>query len=76
MRGAVRAGKFKKNLHYINDFLRKKIFFLQALLGIDEKLASSYESLLAEDDRLDRHHLRRGHAEYSSYEILRPGMGK
>ena len=50
--------------------------FLQALLGIDEKLASSYESLLAEDDRLDRHHLRRGHAEYSSYEILRPGVEK
>ncbi len=46
----------------------------QALLGIDPDLADVYESLLAEDDRLDRHHLRRGHAEYSHLEVLRPGF--
>ncbi len=45
----------------------------QTLLGIDPTLADDYESVLAEDDRLDRHHLRRGHAEYSAYEVFRPG---
>jgi len=39
-------------------------------------LAHRFESILAEDDRLDRHHLRRGKAEYSQLEVLRPGEHK
>eukprot|EP00094_Tigriopus_californicus_P006977 TCALIF_06718-PA protein Name:"Similar to ttcA tRNA 2-thiocytidine biosynthesis protein TtcA (Nitrosococcus oceani (strain ATCC 19707 / NCIMB 11848))" AED:0.00 eAED:0.00 QI:0/0/0/0.5/1/1/2/0/980 len=48
--------------------------YVQHLLGIDVKLAEAFEEALLEDDRLDRHHLRRGPAEYSTYEILRPGF--
>lgn len=48
--------------------------YAQRLLGINPKLAEAFEEALLEDDRLDRHHLRRGQAEYSSYEILRPGF--
>eukprot|EP00126_Sphaerothecum_destruens_P004805 Sdes_comp18388_c0_seq1m8211 len=48
--------------------------FVQKLLGIDENLAQLYEKALIEDSRLDRHHLRRKHQEYSDQEILRPGV--
>lgn len=44
------------------------------LLGLNEDLAVAYETALLEDDRLDRHHLRRGHAEHSERELLRPGF--
>lgn len=47
--------------------------YAQDLLGIDESLATEYENMLLEDDRLDRHHLRR-HEEHSSFEMLRPGF--
>ncbi|CAD5112532.1 DgyrCDS1743 [Dimorphilus gyrociliatus] len=47
--------------------------YAEDLLGIDEKLAKKFEELLAEDDRLDRVHLRR-YGEYSNREILRPGF--
>ncbi|XP_069131518.1 uncharacterized protein [Argopecten irradians] len=43
------------------------------LMGLDEKTAEEIEDLLAEDDRLDRTHLRR-YREYSSREIIRPGF--
>ena len=45
-------------------------------MGIDQTLAKKYEDLLLEDSRLDRVHLRRGHQEYSQYEILRPGFSR
>ena len=48
--------------------------YAQSLLGISIDLAKQYESLLMEDERLDRVHLRRGHSEYSQFEILRPGF--
>ncbi|XP_054261315.1 uncharacterized protein LOC128985628 isoform X2 [Macrosteles quadrilineatus] len=47
--------------------------YAQDLLGIDEDLAQEYETILLEDENLDRHHLRR-HEEHSSYEMLRPGF--
>ncbi|UYV72704.1 hypothetical protein LAZ67_10000370 [Cordylochernes scorpioides] len=43
------------------------------LLGIDEPLARHLDALLAEDEQLDRTHLRR-YGEYSSREVLRPGF--
>eukprot|EP00095_Tigriopus_kingsejongensis_P008560 snap_masked-scaffold548_size139981-processed-gene-0.14 protein:Tk08560 transcript:snap_masked-scaffold548_size139981-processed-gene-0.14-mRNA-1 annotation:"PREDICTED: uncharacterized protein LOC100175538" len=46
----------------------------QYLLGMDQILTSQYEDILIEDQRLDRTHLRRGQAEYSSFEIFRPGF--
>ncbi|XP_070553700.1 LOW QUALITY PROTEIN: uncharacterized protein [Ptychodera flava] len=49
--------------------------YAQDLLGIDEELALKIESLLLEDSRLDRVHLRRYH-EYSEREILRPGFAR
>ncbi|XP_033110209.1 uncharacterized protein LOC117111409 [Anneissia japonica] len=49
--------------------------YAQDLLGIDEKLAKEIESLLLEDSRLDRTHLRR-YQEYSEREILRPGFSR
>ena len=42
-------------------------------MGIDPVLASEFEKLLVEDDRLDRVHLRR-RGEFSEREILRPGF--
>ena len=48
--------------------------YAQELLGMTKDLAKQYEALLMEDERLDRAHLRRGHAEYSQFEILRPGF--
>ena len=48
--------------------------YAQSLMGISPELAAEYEGILKEDDRLDRTHLRRGQAEYSSYEVLRPGF--
>ena len=50
--------------------------YAQHLLGIDKDMAKDYENMLIEDDRLDREHLRRGHSEYSSYEMLRPGFAR
>ncbi|XP_066919194.1 uncharacterized protein [Clytia hemisphaerica] len=47
--------------------------YAQQLLGMDEDVALQIESLLLEDQRLDRHHLRR-HREHSDKEILRPGF--
>jgi len=47
--------------------------YMQSLLGLDPQLALQYEQLLLEDSRLDRVGLRRGHAEHSEWEILRPG---
>ncbi|XP_071949812.1 uncharacterized protein [Antedon mediterranea] len=49
--------------------------YAQDLLGIDENLAKEIESLLLEDSRLDRTHLRR-YQEYSEKEILRPGFAR
>lgn len=49
--------------------------YAQDLLGIDESLAAEYENMLLEDERLDRHHLRR-HEEHSPYEMLRPGFSR
>ncbi|XP_050434558.1 uncharacterized protein LOC126841860 [Adelges cooleyi] len=49
--------------------------YAQDLLGIDESLANEYENMLLEDNRLDRHHLRR-HEEHSSFEMLRPGFAR
>ena len=48
--------------------------YAQYLLGISSDLAKQYESILMEDERLDRSHLRRGHSEYSQFEVLRPGF--
>jgi hypothetical protein len=48
--------------------------YAQRLLGMNHELAESYEKLLLEDERLDRVHLRRGHSEYSQFEVLRPGF--
>ena len=48
--------------------------YAQYLLGISSDLAKQYESVLMEDERLDRKHLRRGHSEYSQFEVLRPGF--
>ena len=48
--------------------------YAQNLLGISNDLAKQYESILMEDERLDRTHLRRGHSEYSQFEVLRPGF--
>jgi selenocysteine lyase/cysteine desulfurase len=45
----------------------------QQLLGIDSAMAERFETVLREDSRLDRHHLRRK-AEYSKHEMLRPGF--
>lgn len=50
--------------------------YAQNLMGMSQSLAKEYESLLLEDDRLDRAHLRRGHSEYSQYEVLRPGFAR
>ncbi|XP_046666052.1 LOW QUALITY PROTEIN: uncharacterized protein LOC124357947 [Homalodisca vitripennis] len=47
--------------------------YAQDLMGIDEDLAAQYENILLEDEKLDRHHLRRKE-EHSSYELLRPGF--
>ncbi|XP_050546632.1 uncharacterized protein LOC126908518 isoform X2 [Daktulosphaira vitifoliae] len=49
--------------------------YAQDLLGIDDSLAIDYENILIEDNRLDRHHLRR-HEEHSSFEMLRPGFSR
>nr|CAD7447759.1 unnamed protein product [Timema bartmani] len=49
--------------------------YAQDLLGIEEELAQEYETVLMEDSRLDRTHLRR-HEEHSSYEMLRPGFAR
>uniref|UniRef100_A0A1B6C4J5 tRNA(Ile)-lysidine/2-thiocytidine synthase N-terminal domain-containing protein n=1 Tax=Clastoptera arizonana TaxID=38151 RepID=A0A1B6C4J5_9HEMI len=49
--------------------------YAQDLLGIDQDLAAKYESVLVEDSRLDRHHLRRKE-EHSAYEMLRPGFSR
>ncbi|KAF4523112.1 hypothetical protein B566_EDAN003126 [Ephemera danica] len=49
--------------------------YAQDLLGIDPELAKEYESVLLEDSRLDRTHLRR-REEHSSYEMLRPGFAR
>ena len=43
------------------------------LLGIKEDLAKKYESLLLEDPRLNRTHLRR-REEHGDLELLRPGF--
>ena len=48
--------------------------YAQSLLGMPKELANQYESMLMEDERLDRVHLRRGHAEHSQFEVLRPGF--
>jgi selenocysteine lyase/cysteine desulfurase len=48
--------------------------YAQSLIGMPTELAKKYESVLLEDDRLDRAHLRRGHSEYSQFEVLRPGF--
>lgn len=48
--------------------------YAQSLLGMPKELAKQYESMLMEDERLDRVHLRRGHAEHSQFEVLRPGF--
>lgn len=45
----------------------------QRLLGLTEDLTRRYEAILMEDSRLDRVGLRRGHAEHSQWEVLRPG---
>ena len=50
--------------------------YVQSLLGMSYELAKEYESILLEDDRLDRTHLRRGQSEYSEFEILRPGFSR
>lgn len=47
--------------------------YAQDLLGLSEPLAQCYESLLLEDPRLDRSHLRR-RQEHSDLEMLRPGF--
>ena len=47
--------------------------YAQDLLGIDPVLAAAYESILLEDSRLDRTHLRR-HGEHSDHELFRPGF--
>jgi len=47
--------------------------YAQSLMGMDLSLASRYEALLLEDQRLDRTHLRR-YREYSQNEVLRPGF--
>ncbi|XP_045105735.1 uncharacterized protein LOC123501165 isoform X2 [Portunus trituberculatus] len=47
--------------------------YAQDLLGLSEPLAQRYESLLLEDPRLDRTHLRR-RQEHSDLEVLRPGF--
>ncbi|XP_072040662.1 uncharacterized protein [Amphiura filiformis] len=47
--------------------------YAQYLLGMDQTLAKRIETMLLEDHRLDRVHLRRYH-EYSEREILRPGF--
>ena len=47
--------------------------YAQQLLGMSEDVALEIENMLLEDQRLDRHHLRR-HREYSDKEILRPGF--
>merc|ERR1719419_629890 len=39
--------------------------YAQSLLGMSYELSKEYESVLLEDDRLDRAHLRRGQSEYS-----------
>ncbi|PNF15326.1 hypothetical protein B7P43_G00938 [Cryptotermes secundus] len=49
--------------------------YAQDLLGIDEHLAQEYETVLLEDSRLDRTHLRR-REEHSSFEMLRPGFAR
>ena len=46
--------------------------YAQKLMGMDFELATRYENVLLEDQRLDRTHLRR-YREYSQNEILRPG---
>jgi selenocysteine lyase/cysteine desulfurase/tRNA(Ile)-lysidine synthase TilS/MesJ len=48
----------------------------QNVLGLSQDLVRSYERVLLEDPRLDRAHLRRGHSEYSSFEVLRPGFAR
>ena len=50
--------------------------YAQSLLGMSYELSKQYEELLLEDERLDRVHLRRGQAEYSQYEVLRPGFSR
>lgn len=47
--------------------------YAQDLLGMSEPLTQRYESLLLEDPRLDRTHLRR-RQEHSDLEMLRPGF--
>ncbi|XP_068082911.1 uncharacterized protein [Anabrus simplex] len=49
--------------------------YAQDLLGINEHLAEEYETVLLEDRRLDRTHLRR-HEEHSNFEMLRPGFAR
>ena len=64
--------------YFKNMKMRKEILSLspgpyaQKLMGMDFDLATRYEQLLLEDQRLDRTHLRR-YREYSQNEILRPG---
>eukprot|EP01135_Chromosphaera_perkinsii_P003530 Nk52_evm3s247 gene=Nk52_evmTU3s247 len=48
--------------------------YVQDVMGIDFDSSKDIESILLEDDRLDRHHLRRKHCEYSNHEIFRPGV--
>ncbi|CAL4211056.1 unnamed protein product, partial [Meganyctiphanes norvegica] len=48
--------------------------YAQDLMGLDENLAQKYETLLIEDTRLDRIHLRRRMQEHSDVEVLRPGF--
>jgi len=47
--------------------------YAQKLMGMDENTALKIENLLLEDQRLDRHHLRR-YKEYSDKEVFRPGF--
>eukprot|EP00112_Aurelia_sp_Birch-Aquarium-sp1_P009486 Seg208.7 transcript_id=Seg208.7/GoldUCD/mRNA.D3Y31 product=tRNA-cytidine protein_id=Seg208.7/GoldUCD/D3Y31 len=49
--------------------------YAEDLLGMDEETALKLESLILEDQRLDRHHLRR-YREYSDREIMRPGFAR
>ncbi|XP_065058948.1 uncharacterized protein LOC135686606 [Rhopilema esculentum] len=49
--------------------------YAEDLLGMDENVALKLEDLILEDQRLDRHHLRR-YREYSERELLRPGFAR
>jgi len=49
--------------------------YAEDLLGMDEETALKLESLILEDHRLDRNHLRR-YGEFSEREVLRPGFAR